>query len=304
MTRFSLTFLVLVLPASSLAQESPRLAKERIILRTNAGDLVLALYPDVAPKTVEQVLKLAKLGVYDQTPFYRVHPGFVAQVHDHHYRLEPLNTAQKEAIKKIPGEFSATLKHRKGTLSMARHNDPNSAESSFSIYLGDSPHVDGKYTIFGHLEKGWDVVEQFLAVPVNERYEPVKVIKIIQAEVVESKEAADRLNLAAARPIGYRTDEINGMLMEMHMLMTANGILVGTLILIVLMGLAGYFFYHKIPPRRMVSLILLMVLVSSFVLLIALVPFGHLDPSGKLPIAIFGGLLGLFKLMGRFESPE
>ena len=111
----------------------PTTAKERIILSTEFGDLVLALYPDVAPEHVQQILKLVKLNAYDSTHIFRVIPNFVVQVSDIHHRLNPLSDEQKAAAVPIPAEFSNTLKHGKGTLSMARWEDPDSAVSSFSI---------------------------------------------------------------------------------------------------------------------------------------------------------------------------
>ena len=86
---------------------------ERILLRTNRGDLVLALYPDVAPRTRAQILKLVRLGVYDSTRFHRVEPGFVVQLTNAQNRKQPLSPEQRQAIVKLPAEFSA-LPHRAG----------------------------------------------------------------------------------------------------------------------------------------------------------------------------------------------
>ncbi len=131
----------LVCAAQAAAQETtaaPRVAAQRIVLRTNVGDMVLALYPEVAPRHAEQLLKLARLGVFDGVNFFRVESTFVAQLADARYKQPAPSPEQLEAIHPLPAEFSA-LRHRRGTLSMARYDDrPDSGETSFSILLGDA----------------------------------------------------------------------------------------------------------------------------------------------------------------------
>ena len=145
------------------AEDRPPVADERIVLHTIAGDLVLALYPTIAPQTVEQLLKLARAGVYDTTAFVRIEPAFVAQISAHWDRTKPLTDEQKALIKKIPAELDPSVKHGRLTLSMAREDaDINSAESSFSILLNSAPHLDGKYTIFGRVVSGLTVLEDIL----------------------------------------------------------------------------------------------------------------------------------------------
>lgn len=173
----------------------PRLADERILLRTNRGDLVLALYPDVAPRHVAQILALARLGVYDSTWFHRVDPTFVAQLTDAANRLHPLTPEQQSALHRIPAELSTTLRHRPGTLSMARYDDDlDSAESSFSILLEPAPHLDGKYTIFGELERGADVLRAIADAPRN-GVTPVDRIVVEQAVVLTAGDVAQMEDL-------------------------------------------------------------------------------------------------------------
>lgn len=164
-----------------LQADAPKLADERIRLRTSMGDIVLALYPEVAPKHVAQILRLVKLGVYDGMHFHRVEPGFVAQLSGHHDRETPLTPGQAAAVTRIPAEFSS-IRHRRGILSMARFDDPDSAETSFSILLGPAPHLDGKYTVFGHVESGLDVVA---AIERVERHvtRPKRRVSLHRAEV-------------------------------------------------------------------------------------------------------------------------
>jgi cyclophilin family peptidyl-prolyl cis-trans isomerase len=105
----------------------------------------------VAPITVKHILTLFKLGCYNSNHFFRVDKGFVAQTADVvSGRLVPLSPMQqREAEVKVPLEVTEAVKHEEGTLSMARHSDPNSGGSSFSILLGESPHLNMQYTIFG-----------------------------------------------------------------------------------------------------------------------------------------------------------
>ena len=143
----------------------PKVADDHIVLRTICGDIVLGLYPEVAPAHTAQLLKLARLGAYDLTHFHRVAPGFVLQISNAQDKPVALSADLKEALHPIKAEFSE-LKHVRGVLSMAHaDNDPNSGESSFSILLGDTPHLDGHYTIFGRVESGMDVVDKLVSTP-------------------------------------------------------------------------------------------------------------------------------------------
>jgi cyclophilin family peptidyl-prolyl cis-trans isomerase len=134
--------------------ETPPVGDERILLRTNRGDLVVGLFDGVAPKHAAQIRKLVRLGVYDTTTIFRVEPGFVAQVVNAQNRQQRLTPEQSAAIKPIPAEFSK-LPHRPGMVSMARDDDDvNSAETSFSFVLGRAKELDGKFTIIGQVEFG------------------------------------------------------------------------------------------------------------------------------------------------------
>ena len=131
----------------TLFAESPPRSRERVVLRTNAGDLVLVFYPRVAPQHVGQILELVRLGAYDTTEFFRVVPRFLVQTAEVEYRRLPLSEAQRSAIKNIPLELSE-LVHRRGMVTMARQeDDQNSARTSFSMLLADAPHLDCKYTV-------------------------------------------------------------------------------------------------------------------------------------------------------------
>ncbi len=146
-------------PAAELAQYRAR-------LETSLGTITLAFRPDVAPQHVRNFLRLAELGVYDGTAFHRVVPGFAIQGGDLSSREGRLTQKQRRYVGTVPGEFNATL-HVKGTLSMARGDDPDSASTSFFICTAPAPTLDGVYTAFGEVVDGLDVVERIEQVPVN-----------------------------------------------------------------------------------------------------------------------------------------
>ena len=93
-------------PWSTELYAEPRAAKEHVVMSTDYGDLVLALYPDVAPAHVAQILKLVKLGAYDSTHFFRIIPGFIVQLSDVNNRTRPLSVEQAAAVVPINAEFS------------------------------------------------------------------------------------------------------------------------------------------------------------------------------------------------------
>jgi peptidyl-prolyl cis-trans isomerase B (cyclophilin B) len=132
---------------------------EVAVIKTAFGEMVVEFWPDVAPKTVENFKKLAKSGFYDGTAFHRIVKGFMVQGGD------PLTKdASKEALwgtgdpgYKVNAEFN-NKSHQRGVLSMARSSDPNSAGSQFFICLGDASFLDNKYTAFGKVIKGDDVL--------------------------------------------------------------------------------------------------------------------------------------------------
>jgi len=142
------------------------LAQYRAHLETTLGTITLAFAPDVAPLHVRNFLRLAELGVYDDTAFHRVVPGFAIQGGDLSSREGRLTQKQRRHVGTVKGEFNAT-KHVEGTLSMARGDDPDSASTSFFICTAPAPTLDGTYTAFGRVVEGMDVVKRIEQVPVN-----------------------------------------------------------------------------------------------------------------------------------------
>jgi peptidyl-prolyl cis-trans isomerase B (cyclophilin B) len=142
------------------------LASYKAILATSLGDITIELFPDRAPNHVRQFLRLASSGVYDGTSFHRVVKGFVAQTGHLPTRREPLNERQQSYVRMLQPEFNPTP-HERGTVSMARLEDPASASSSFFIVLGRTPALDSQYTVFGRVVGGLDVLEKIEAAPLN-----------------------------------------------------------------------------------------------------------------------------------------
>ena len=122
------------------------------VLNTNAGSIHIEFYSNKAPKTVERITELIKSGFYEGIQFHRVIPNFVAQAGD------PTGTGVGGSGKKINAEFNDSI-HTKGTVAMARLGDENSADSQFYIALSTLPHLDGKYTVFGKVVKGIELLD-------------------------------------------------------------------------------------------------------------------------------------------------
>ncbi len=162
------TFL-LAATLGSLALASANAAdKEVAVIKTTEGEMVVEFWPDVAPKTVENFVTLAKKGFYDGTAFHRIIDGFMIQGGD------PLTKDASQEGRwgtgspgyRIKAEFNPK-KHEFGVISMARGGDPDSAGSQFFICLGPVPQLDGKYTAFGKLIKGDDVLKKLGKTPVG-----------------------------------------------------------------------------------------------------------------------------------------
>jgi cyclophilin family peptidyl-prolyl cis-trans isomerase len=186
-----LSFFIIIFSLQALA-DSPRLSEEAIIFRTDYGDMVVALYPDHAPLHTKQILKLASAGVYTKTLIFRTDKGYVAQIENFNARAVPLDAEQLKLIEKIPAEFNS-IPHRRGILSMARYDDPNSAESSFSFVLGNAPNLDGQYTVFGEVIQNIEVLDEIEKLP-------PKTVYINSAEVVFKKDLAQYTIKPAGAP--------------------------------------------------------------------------------------------------------
>lgn len=137
-----------------------------VIEMENGGKIELELYPEAAPVTVKNFLKLVGEGFYDGLTFHRVIPGFMIQGGD------PLGNGMGGAEENIIGEFRANghdnpIKHERGVISMARAYNPNSASSQFFIMHKNAPHLDGQYAAFGRVVSGLEVVDEIASIPTD-----------------------------------------------------------------------------------------------------------------------------------------
>ena len=135
---------------ASLAAEAKTVCAR---IATDKGEIVFGFAPDEAPLHSAAFIKLARAGFYDGLIFHRVEPGFVIQGGD------PTGTGTGGPGYHLDAEFSE-LPHIVGTVAMARSSDPNSAVSQFYICLGDAPFLNRKYTVFGQVLSGQDVVDK------------------------------------------------------------------------------------------------------------------------------------------------
>jgi len=158
-----------------------QLSHMRVVLETSKGPITLAVDPQKAPTHVRNFLRLASLGAYDGTSFHRIVPGFVIQGGMLDTRAEPLPERVRRYVGMLQPEFNDTP-HLKGTLSMARLDDPASASTSFFICTGPAPSLDGKYTAFGHVVDGMPAVEAIEQVPLDGE-KPRERVEIVRARV-------------------------------------------------------------------------------------------------------------------------
>src|SRR5258708_4540271 len=170
--------------------------KETAVIKTSAGEIRVELWPDVAPKTVENFKTLAQKGFYDGTAFHRIVKGFMIQGGD------PLTKDLSREDEwgtggpghKVKAEFNERS-HTRGVISRARSSDPNSAGSQFFICLGDAKFLDRQYTAFGKLVKGDEELGKIGDSPTTtsrgcERSKPlsrvsVEILKIVPADSIK-----------------------------------------------------------------------------------------------------------------------
>ncbi|MCC2639879.1 MAG: ppiA [Nitrospira sp.] len=138
----------------------------RAVIKTKFGDMEIKFLPDVAPKHVENFIQLAQSGLYNGTIFHRVIPGFMIQGGDPNTKdsLKKDSYGQGGPGHTVKGEFS-DLPHKRGMVSMARAQDPDSAGSQFFIVVEESRFLDRKYTIFGEVVKGIGVADKIVGLP-------------------------------------------------------------------------------------------------------------------------------------------
>ena len=160
------------------------MAETKVRIEMEDGQsMILELYPEIAPKTVENFLKLIEDNFYDGLNFHRVIPGFMIQGGC------PLGTGTSGPGHTIEGEFSSNgfvndLKHERGVISMARSGQPNSAGSQFFIMVADSTHLDGQYAGFGRVIEGMDTADAIISVKRDHSDKPLEEQQIKRIEKI------------------------------------------------------------------------------------------------------------------------
>ena len=127
-------------------------AENTLVMQLKDGNVLIEMYPDVAPNHVARIKELVRQGYYDGLTFHRVIDNFMAQTGD------PLGNGTGGSGKKLAAEFN-NKPHLRGAVSMARAADPNSADSQFFIYFKDVPSLDGQYTVWGQVISGMEYVD-------------------------------------------------------------------------------------------------------------------------------------------------
>ncbi len=160
----ALAFFAILLVSSFAARAAD--PQNTMIITLKDGDVTIALRPDLAPKHVAQIKKLVREGAYDNVAFHRVIDGFMAQTGDVQYGdlkdgydAGAVGTGGSQ-LPNLPAEFTKKEHFVRGTVGMARAQNPDSANSQFFIMFGPAPSLDGQYTIVGKVERGMELVDK------------------------------------------------------------------------------------------------------------------------------------------------
>ena len=181
--------------SANLTEKEARLnvvKEDYAIISTSYGDMTVKFFEGAAPKHVESFKMHAKNGYYNGTIFHRVIPGFMIQGGDPNTKGENkasygtggyaakyygIGLEDDSKTWSLPAEFN-NIKHTRGILSMARSNDPNSGGSQFFICAANVPHLNGKYTVFGQVVDGLEIIDQIINLPRDARDNPKRRIEM------------------------------------------------------------------------------------------------------------------------------
>jgi peptidyl-prolyl cis-trans isomerase B (cyclophilin B) len=172
-----------------MSNDTASTSNEVAVLKTSYGEMTIAFWPDVAPKTVENFKKLAREGFYDGTAFHRIIKGFMIQGGCPNTKVGQTGMPGTGGPGwKVKAEFNAKA-HVRGVISMARSAHPDSAGSQFFLCHGDARFLDRQYTAFGQLIKGDEVLEQLANVPVKgsfggEKSTPIDRVALESVKIV------------------------------------------------------------------------------------------------------------------------
>jgi cyclophilin family peptidyl-prolyl cis-trans isomerase len=199
-----LYLIVLILIVIGVSMMTSKKVEEVAVISTKYGDMVIEFYPEIAPMHVESFKILANEGYFNGTLFHRVIPGFVIQGGDPNSKLDDrsihgtggragkffgIGDENDSSTWLIPQEFNATP-HVKGTLSMARTNDPNSASSQFFICHDVASFLDNNYTVFGQVIDGLETIDAIVNLEKDLRDNPLEKVDM-QVKIINK----DQLDL-------------------------------------------------------------------------------------------------------------
>lgn len=275
--KFLLPFIAFFFFAAFPAQAE--VSGDRLLIVTEQGSLLLGLYDDAAPATTAQIRKLVAQGLFDMVPIVRIEGGFVVQTAEVWESTAPHPPDLWNIIPRLPLE-GQTLHHRRGILSLAHGDDPASGQSSFSILLGDAPHLDGKYTPFGEVLAGWGTITRIEGLLRDERNKPSFPLHILTATLVSAESAAaiaETLEVEA-KP---SSDRIQSVLLSC----------------LAVIALAVFILAPRLGAKSFLALQLLTLLLSGLGLMVMSQPSGTV--AGGLA---FAGLIGLFRVFSSFEN--
>jgi peptidyl-prolyl cis-trans isomerase B (cyclophilin B) len=165
-------------------KETKKMPETKAVIETKFGNMEIRFFPDVAPKHVNNFIELAKKGFYDGTIFHRVIPGFMIQGGDPNSKSpDKSQHGMGGPGYMVKAEFNEKP-HKRGTLSMARSGQPDSAGSQFFICVADAPFLDRQYTVFGEVVSGMEVADKIVSQPRDPRDNPNERIEI-KVKVIE-----------------------------------------------------------------------------------------------------------------------
>jgi cyclophilin family peptidyl-prolyl cis-trans isomerase len=156
--------------------------RKTVSMKTTLGTIKIKMEPDWAPNNVRRFLMLTSTGWYNRTAFHRIAKGFVVQGGMGDTRAGGLSHPADRWVTPVKGEFRNDVKHTRGIVSMAHADDPDSAATSFFLVLGPSPHLDGKYSAFGRIVEGLEVLDAFEKEEVDGE-KPKRRLEIIEAAI-------------------------------------------------------------------------------------------------------------------------